>query len=857
MKSFFLTLTLILALCLSSVNAQKVIDEPKHGISTAPYLNLTKIELRDSTTIMSFLVNFTPGNWISIPKETYIQNPVDNEKLYVVTTEGIPFNEKYWMPDSGQVAFKLFFPPVSEDWETIDYGEGNEGGNWAIYDIRLKPHKSSSVVPKEFKGNWYSTTNGEWELGLLDTKAIYKNQVWEYKDSDFTKAKGYVTLVRKEKEARLYLKKGEEGKLLAGEDSKKLKLYASKEILPTFKSSKSTSIYTSPIFNYDSVTFNGFIAGYSPRVGFKTFVIYVNDLLTGDQSSKTIRVSENGEFSIKIPYYYPHSVYLRSPFANGSLFLEPGKNLFVMYDGQDACFMGELGLLNQDLSEVQHIESFNYRDMQEKILDMTPQDYKIYISKARDNGLQRLNELAKEKGLDAKACQIKELNINYRYGELLLSYEMNFSSAYREKYKIPYTQRELPIEIENPPHDYYDFITNDFVNNPIAVISDSYNSFVNRFKYSNILSDNKSISLTTIDIANELIKSGEPLTTEDEQLIEKLKEFETSEAKKKVDAYSEKYSDLNRKFYTKYEDETKDLRENSKDLEVSITMMADHLKIKGIEITEEEQELVNAYTDFNEQPWGKELQRFYTENGEAFNKFHQRHQDFVSKFFAEKRITTRNRLLKDSLGIESGLIEDVMNTQDFLYPITSQMSPVSQKELDNFKKTISSPFIAEYSETINNQSIAKIEANKNKSGYTKNEVPKTEADQLFEAMMEKFKGKVVYVDFWASWCGPCRSGIESIKPLKEELKDEDVVFVYITNQTTPEKTWENMIPDIKGEHFRVSDDEWNFLSEKFNISGIPHYVLVDKTSQVVKPKMGHYGNGALKQIILEQINKQE
>ena len=105
MKNAFLTLTLIFTFCLSSVHAQKIIDNPKHGISIAPYLKLTKIELRDSATVMSFFVNFTPGNWISIPKETYIQNPIDNEKLYVVTTEGIPFNEKYWMPDSGQVAF--------------------------------------------------------------------------------------------------------------------------------------------------------------------------------------------------------------------------------------------------------------------------------------------------------------------------------------------------------------------------------------------------------------------------------------------------------------------------------------------------------------------------------------------------------------------------------------------------------------------------------------------------------------------------------------------------------------------------------------------------------------------------------
>jgi peroxiredoxin len=106
--------------------------------------------------------------------------------------------------------------------------------------------------------------------------------------------------------------------------------------------------------------------------------------------------------------------------------------------------------------------------------------------------------------------------------------------------------------------------------------------------------------------------------------------------------------------------------------------------------------------------------------------------------------------------------------------------------------------------------------------------------------LSSLKGKVIFLNVWATWCGPCREEMPSMETLYDELKSNKDFVMLAVSQDTKGKAAVVSYVEKNGYHFKVLLDPENKVVETYNVSGVPETFIIDRRGRIVAHHMGAF-----------------
>ncbi|WP_264529073.1 TlpA family protein disulfide reductase [Flavobacterium sp. N502540] len=216
----------------------------------------------------------------------------------------------------------------------------------------------------------------------------------------------------------------------------------------------------------------------------------------------------------------------------------------------------------------------------------------------------------------------------------------------------------------------------------------------------------------------------------------------------------------------------------------------------------------------------------YTEKATSDKSIFQLGKDeFLARI--DKIVAGYQKLLSETKGLEMPFVQS------------------ENKNFDDFKKSC----VARYDKTTGlkkhqEEVLPKGKVSPKFSNYENFDGSKTSLDD--------FKGKFVYIDLWATWCGPCKKEIPFLKACEKEFHDKNIVFVSIsTDRVKDHDKWKKMVTDLGLTGVQLFANGDTSFETAYEVIGIPRFILIDPQGNIVDPNAPRPSEDRLKVLFKE------
>ncbi|MDD4921323.1 MAG: TlpA disulfide reductase family protein [Bacteroidales bacterium] len=193
-------------------------------------------------------------------------------------------------------------------------------------------------------------------------------------------------------------------------------------------------------------------------------------------------------------------------------------------------------------------------------------------------------------------------------------------------------------------------------------------------------------------------------------------------------------------------------------------------------------------------------------------------------------------ILQNVLHLKSNLVYEIAKTRSLSATMKAIGKDGARTLLNSQGKDITHPFLVQECERIFRNTYPDTQ----NASYP---LPNGKGTDVLKKIIDPFRGKVLFVDFWATTCGPCVANIKTMKPVREKYKgNKDFEFVFITSEKeSPQASYDQFVKKQELVHcYRLPADDFNYLRQLFEFNSIPHYVIIDKEGKVLNKNYTMY-----------------